>query len=89
MLFLMKLCVSSVIPLTIYYFILFFLDLQQICKGIIDETIINDALKLESDRNCETKLFFKMDRYYETEGVVKNKLRVTNCTISFNIFHIF
>jgi len=32
-------------------------------------TIINIALKLESDKYCESKLFSKMDNYYETEGV--------------------
>jgi len=32
-------------------------------------TIINVALKLKSDKYFETKLFFKMDKYCETEGV--------------------
>jgi len=39
-------------------------------------------LKLESDKYCETKLFFKMDMYFETEEVLiellcKRKLKYT------------
>jgi len=33
------------------------------------KTIVNVALKLESNKYCETTLFSKMDKYYETDGV--------------------
>jgi len=46
----MKLCVFSITPLTIYYFIILFLSLQSIGKGIIDKPIISVALKLESNK---------------------------------------
>ena len=35
----------------------------------MDKTIFNVALKLENDKYYETKLFFKIDMYFETEGV--------------------
>jgi len=40
----------SIIPLLIYYFILLFLFLQLIGKGITDKPIINVALKLVRDK---------------------------------------
>jgi len=46
-------------------------------------------LKLESDKYCETKLFFKMDMYFETEGVqqvVYKKIAFTQILGAENIF---
>jgi len=73
----MKLCVFSIIPLTIYDFIIFFsLSTNKYIRVLLtkqyffyegDKTIINVALKLESDKYYETK-----DKYYETVEYYNN-----------------
>jgi len=58
---------SLFLILTKWFIISFFFFLSTIN---IDKTIINFALKFESDKYCETKLFSKMNKYYETDGVI-------------------
>ena len=57
-------------------------------QGIINKLIINVALKLESDKYYETKLFLKNDIYYETESVANLKLTIKSSIIQFIILLI-
>jgi len=46
-------------------------------------------LKLESDKYCETKLFSKMDKYYETEGVYGSTVSVKPRNLVYKLYKKF
>jgi len=49
---------------------------------------MNVTLKLERNKYCETKLFSKMDKYYETEGV-HTRVRVLTPTFQLSMFKMY